>query len=48
MIIKKVSSDTIEEYAISRGMMTLRDSALENFASGLTTLEEVLRITSED
>lgn len=48
MIIRRVSSDEIEKYAVSRGMMTLRDSALEIFASGLTTLEEVLRITTEE
>jgi len=29
-------------------MMTLRVGALENFAQGLTTLEEVLRITAEE
>ncbi|MEE9499855.1 MAG: GspE/PulE family protein [Candidatus Omnitrophota bacterium] len=48
MVIKKVSSDEIEKYAVSKGMMALRDSALEIFASGLTTLEEVLRITTEE
>ncbi len=46
MIIKRVPNDEIKKYAVSRGMMTLRDSALENFAAGLTTLEEVLRITT--
>ena len=29
-------------------MLTLRDNAIENFVSGVTTLEEVLRVTSED
>ncbi len=48
MVIKKVSSNEIEKYAISKGMMALRGSALEIFASGLTTLEEVLRITTEE
>ena len=48
MIIKRVSTEEIKKYAISQGMMTLRDSALENFASGLTTMEEVLRSTTED
>jgi type IV pilus assembly protein PilB len=48
MVIRKVSSNEIEKYAISKGMMALRDSALEIFASGLTTLEEVLRITTEE
>ena len=48
MISKRVSSEEIKKYAVSCGMMALRDSALENFASGLTTLEEVLRLTTEE
>jgi len=48
MIINKGAADDIEGYAVSKGMMSLRDSILENFAAGLTTLEEVLRITTEE
>ena len=49
MVMRKESSDTIKNYAIKeQGMMTLRDNAVENFLSGITTLEEVLRVTSED
>jgi len=49
MIMKKTSSDEIKNYAIKElQMLTLRDNALENFASGVTTLEEVMRVTSED
>lgn len=48
MIVKRASTDEIKKYAASQGMVALRDSALEDFASGLTTLEEVLRITTED
>ena len=48
MIIDGSSSDEIKKYAVSKGMKTLRDSAIENFALGLTTLEEVLRITTEE
>ncbi|MGB2706114.1 MAG: GspE/PulE family protein, partial [Candidatus Omnitrophota bacterium] len=48
MIVKRIPNDEIKKYAVSRGMMTLRDSALENFAAGLTTLEEILRITTEE
>ena len=47
MIITRKSSDEIKQYAISKGMKTLRDNAIEKFAMGLTTFEEVLRITSE-
>lgn len=48
MIINKGSSDQIKEYGIKHGMKTLRDNALENFVRGITSLEEVLRVTSED
>ena len=48
MIIRRASTEEISKYAASKGMVTLRDSALENFAAGLTTMEEVLRITTED
>jgi type IV pilus assembly protein PilB len=49
MVMKKASSDQIKEYAIKeKGMTTLRDNALENCIKGITTLEETLRVTSED
>ncbi|MCM8760880.1 MAG: Flp pilus assembly complex ATPase component TadA [Candidatus Omnitrophica bacterium] len=49
MIMRKASSDEIKNYGIKeQGMLTLRDNALENFVNGTTTLEEVLRVTSED
>jgi type IV pilus assembly protein PilB len=48
MIVKKASSDEIRDYGLKHGLKTLRDNALENFANGVTTLEEVLRVTSED
>lgn len=49
MIMKKASSDEIKEYAMKKmGMMTLRDNAIQNCIMGVTTLEEVLRVTSED
>ena len=49
MIMKKTGSDEIKEYAVKeKGMMTLRDNAVENCIMGITTLEEVLRVTSED
>lgn len=49
LIMKKSSSDDIKKYAVDKlGMKTLRDNAFENFVNGVTTLEEVLRVTSED
>lgn len=49
MIAKRSSGDEIKNYAIkSLGMKTLRDNAIENLIKGVTTLEEVMRVTSED
>jgi len=49
LIMKKASSDQIKEYAVKeKHMMTLRDNAFENCMKGITTLEETLRVTSED
>lgn len=49
MIMKKSGTDEIKNYAIKHlGMKTLHDNAMENFVNGVTTLEEVLRVTSED
>lgn len=49
MIINRVPSNKIRDFAEAKqGMKLLRDNALAKFASGMTTLEEVLRITSEE
>lgn len=49
MVMKRASTDDIKNYAIKElKMATLRDNAMENFVNGVTTLEEVLRVTSED
>lgn len=47
MTIDRRSSDEIKAYAVKKGMKALRDNALEKFISGMTTLEEVLRITTD-
>jgi len=48
MLIKGDSSDEIKQYAIKQNhMTTLRDDAVRKFAAGLTTAEEVLRVTSD-
>ena len=47
--MKKVSSNVIRDYAVEElHMMTLRDNAVENFINGVTSFEEVLRVTSEE
>jgi len=48
MIIKQTPAGVIKEYAISRGMKTLRDDGLEKAAAGITTIQEVMRVTQED
>ncbi len=48
MVIKGTPTDEIKQYAESKGMRILRENALEKFIKGMTTLEEVLRITAGD
>ena len=49
MIVKRIPSDEIKNYAIkNNGMVTLWDDAVKKFTLGLTSLEEVLRVTSEE
>ncbi len=47
MVIERKSSDEIEVLARKKGMKTLFENALQSFIRGSTTLEEVLRVTSE-
>lgn len=48
-VIKKSSSDQIKEFAIrEKEFKTLRDDALDKCFQGIITLEEVLRVTTED
>ena len=48
MIIRRTSAKEIKEYALSKGMRTLRDDGLRKAFAGVTTLEEVLRVTQDD
>ena len=48
MIIRRSHAGEIKEYAVARGMRTLRDDGLLRAAAGVTTIEEVLRVTQED
>ena len=49
MIIRKKSLDEIKEYAVGEcGMKMLRDDAFIKVREGLTTLDEALRITTEE
>jgi len=49
MILDRVHSDKIKEYAVrEKSMLTLRGAALEHLSMGNTTVEEVLRVTTEE
>jgi len=48
MIIRKEALDKIKEYAVSKGMRTLRDDAFLKVEQELTTLDEAIRITTEE
>ncbi|HYY06669.1 MAG TPA: type II secretion system ATPase GspE [Candidatus Limnocylindria bacterium] len=48
LILKRSSADIIRDAAIRQGMRTLREDGLAKAAAGITTIEEVLRVTQED
>jgi type IV pilus assembly protein PilB len=45
MIMKKASSSEIKQKAVSLGMRTLKDDGLEKIKEGITTVDEVMRVT---
>lgn len=47
MIIEKRPSADLKREALSEGMLTLREYAIMKLARGVTTFEEVLRVTDE-
>ena len=48
MIMASASANEIKRTAIENGMLTLRQVGLKKAKTGLTTLEEVLRVTAPD
>lgn len=48
LIIQRKSSNVIHEAAVRKGMETLYENAFGLFKQGLTTLEEVLRVSSAE
>jgi len=48
MIIRRASSREIRRLAIETGMVTLRQDGWARAVDGVTTIEEVLRVTQED
>ena len=48
LIIERASSVAIKQLACKHGMRTLRDDGWEKVKQGITTVEEVARVTQED
>lgn len=48
VFLKNVDSAAIRAVALSKGMKCLKESGLEKAASGVTSLEEVVRVTHDD
>lgn len=47
LTVAKASSNEIRKAALKSGMKTMRDDGVEKTKTGITTLEEVLRVTQE-
>jgi len=48
LILKKSSREVIREAARKYGMVTLREDGMEKVLKGITTIEEVMRVTAAD
>jgi general secretion pathway protein E len=48
MISERIDAQSIRNTAIAKGMKTLRTDGFEKAAKGITTIEEVLRVTQKD
>src|SRR5579884_2624374 len=48
LILSKVDSSRIKAKAVSKGMVTLREDGARRIMTGMTTTEEVLRVTQEE
>ena len=48
LVVQKVSADVLRRTAVELGMRTMREDGWEKVKAGLTTLDEVLRVTQED
>lgn len=48
MIAARVDAQTIKDYAVSKGMRTLYSEGVDKVMKGITTLQEILRVTQKD
>jgi type II secretory ATPase GspE/PulE/Tfp pilus assembly ATPase PilB-like protein len=48
LILTRSDADGIKSFAVSRGMRTILAAGAEKACAGITSAEEVLRVTQED
>ena len=46
LVVERVTADRIRSVALEKGMKTLREVGIEKARAGITTLEEVMRVTA--
>jgi type II secretory ATPase GspE/PulE/Tfp pilus assembly ATPase PilB-like protein len=46
LVLKTQDSNLIQREAVTKGMTTLRQDGVEKILRGITTIEEVLRVTN--
>ncbi len=46
--MRRAAAGEIRHHAVAQGMATLRDDAWAKACAGLTTVDEILRVTQED
>ena len=48
MLFRSADSTAIKQAAIAKGMVTLKQEGAARVAQGITTMEEVMRITQQE
>ena len=47
LVVKKESAEVIKRHAVQKGMRTLKQDGFLKVGKGLTSIDEVLRVTHE-
>jgi len=47
LVLRSSDASEVKKYAVSKGMVTLREDGIRKISAGLTSVEEVLRVTQE-
>ncbi len=48
LVLKNADANTIKRAAVGKGMLTLREDGADKIGRGMTSIEEVMRVTQED